>query len=104
MALVRGAWPAHPQRRGHMPDQTVKVSYTPTTSPEWVFDKNKTTMTAAGKIIFHRVNVGPNWKFVCIEGLPPEWTWRLIGGGNSLEVDDPDRPIGSFTYWITIEL
>jgi hypothetical protein len=85
-----------------MPDQTVKVTYTPPNT--FTFDKEVTTMTAAGKILLHREPGSATWTFVSVNGLPaPEYTWRVTGDGSGIEIDDAFSSDGASGYTVTVQ-
>jgi hypothetical protein len=84
-----------------MPDQTVKVTFTAPST--FTFDKETTTMTAAGKINFHRDPGSATWTFVSVNGLPsPEYTSSVTGNGSGITVNDAYTSIGSSGYTVTV--
>lgn len=84
-----------------MPDQTVKVTFTPPST--FTFKPEEARMSAAGKIILHRDPGTANWTFVSVNGLPsPEFTWRVKGNGSSIEIDDAFTSIGDYSYTVTV--
>ncbi|MFI5241762.1 MAG: hypothetical protein ACHQRL_02045 [Gemmatimonadales bacterium] len=84
-----------------MPDQTVKVTFTAPST--FTFDKEATTMTAAGKINFHRDPGSAAWTFVSVNGLPsPEYTSSVTGNGSGLTVNDGHTTNGSSGYTVTV--
>jgi hypothetical protein len=83
-----------------MPDQTVKVSFT---SPStFAFDPPTVTMTAAGKINFHRDPGSATWTFVSINTLPSQFTSSLGGNGSEINVNDAHTSTGDFGYTVTV--
>ena len=84
-----------------MPDQTVKVTFTAPST--FTFDKPTTTMTAAGKVIFHRDPGSAAWTFVSVNGLPsPEYTWSVTGNGSGITVNDACSSNGASGYTVTV--
>ena len=84
-----------------MPDQTVKVTFTAPST--FIFDKDTTEMTAAGKVIFHRNPGSAAWTFVSVNGLPsPEYTWSVIGNGSGITVNDAHASNGGSSYTVTV--
>jgi hypothetical protein len=84
-----------------MPDQTVKVSFT---SPStFAFDPPTVTMTAAGKINFHRSPGSATWTFVSVNGLPTtQFTTSMTGNGSEMAVNDAHSSTGDFGYTVTV--
>jgi hypothetical protein len=84
-----------------MPDQTVKVSFT---SPStFAFDPPIVTLTAAGKINFHRNPGTSTWTFVSINSLPSsQFTSTLSGNGSEIAVNDAHSSNGDFGYTVTV--
>lgn len=87
-----------------MPDQTVKVTFTPPAA--WTFDPNPVHMTAAGKVILHRDPGSAAWVFVRATGLPAGFTWSIQGNGSQLVIQDPYGPPYNqpFAYGVTVSL
>ncbi len=84
-----------------MPDQTVKVSFTAPST--FSFDPETATMSASGKINFHRDPGSANWTFVSINGLPsPQFTSSLTGNGSGMSVNDGHTSTGDFGYTVTV--
>ena len=84
-----------------MPDQTVKVSFT--TPSTFAFDPPAVTMTAAGKINFHRDPGSSTWTFVSVNGLPsPPFTSSVTGNGSGITVNDAFTSNGDFGYTVTV--
>ena len=75
-----------------MPDQTVKVTFTPPNASSWMFDPNPAHMSAAGKVKLRRDPQSPNWTFVSANGLPTGYTWDLQGNGTGIDINDPHLP------------
>lgn len=84
-----------------MPDQTVKVTFT---SPStFAFDPPTATVTAAGKVNFHRSPGSSTWTFVSINGLPSsQFTSSLTGNGSEIAVNDAHSSSGDFGYTVTV--
>jgi hypothetical protein len=83
-----------------MPDQTVKVTFT---SPStFGFDPQIVSMTAAGKINFHRDPGSSTWTFVSINTLPSQFTSSLTGNGSEIAVNDAHTSTGDFGYTVTV--
>lgn len=87
-----------------MPDQTVKVAFSPPSN--WSFDKNPAHMSAAGKIILHRDPGSAAWTFVSVNGLPGGFTSNLQGNGSQITIQDPFTPPYNtpIPYTITVAL
>jgi hypothetical protein len=84
-----------------MPDQTVKVTFTAPST--FTFDKETTTMTAAGKVNFHRDPGSAAWTFVSVNGLPsPEYTSSVTGNGSGITVNDACTSNGGSSYTVTV--
>lgn len=84
-----------------MPDQTVKVTFTAPNT--FMFDPPTATMTAAGKVIFHRNPGTSTWTFVSVNGLPsPEYTSSVIGNGSGITVNDAHTSNGGSSYTVTV--
>jgi hypothetical protein len=84
-----------------MPDQTVKVTFTAPST--FSFDPETATMTAAGKINFHRDPGSATWTFVSVNGLPaPQFTSQLTGNGSGMTVNDGYTSTGDFGYTVTV--
>jgi len=84
-----------------MPDQTVKVSFT--TPSTFTFDPPTVTMTAAGKINFHRDPGSSTWTFVSINELPsPEYSSSVTGNGSGITVNDAFTTNGGSSYTVTV--
>jgi hypothetical protein len=84
-----------------MPDQTVKVSFTAPST--FAFDPETVTMTAAGKINFHRNPGSASWTFVSINGLPTsQFTSTTTGNGSEATVNDTYSSTGDFGYTVTV--
>ena len=82
-----------------MPDQTVKVTFT---SPStFAFDPETVSMTAAGKINFHRNPGSSTWTFVSVNGLPSQFTSTLVGNGSEIDVNVAHSSTGDFGYTVT---
>jgi hypothetical protein len=87
-----------------MPDQTVKVTFSPPSS--WTFDQNPAHMSAAGKIILHRDPGDAAWTFVSANGLPAGYTSGLQGNGSQIAIEDPYGPPYNtpLAYSVTVSL
>jgi hypothetical protein len=84
-----------------MPDQTVKVTFTAPST--FHFDPEAPTMTAAGKVNFHRSPGSAEWTFVSVNELPsPEYTWSVTGNGSGVTVHDAHTSIGDSPYTVTV--
>jgi hypothetical protein len=84
-----------------MPDQTVKVSFTAPNT--FAFDPPTATVTAAGKVNFHRSPGSSTWTFVSINGLPSsQFTSSLTGNGSEIAVNDAHSSTGDFGYTVTV--
>jgi hypothetical protein len=83
-----------------MPDQTVKVSFTAPNT--FAFDPPTATMTAAGKINFHRSPGSSTWTFVSINTLPSQFSSSLTGNGSEISVSDAHTSTGDFGYTVTV--
>jgi hypothetical protein len=84
-----------------MPDQTVKVTFTPPDS--FSFSDSNPKMTAAGKIIMHKHPETADWTFVSVNELPsPEYTPTVTGNGSGISVHDAHTKLGSSHYTVTV--
>ena len=84
-----------------MPDQTVKVSFTAPST--FTFNPETASVTAAGKINFHRDPGSSTWTFVSINGLPSsQFTSTSTGNGSEIAVNDAYTSTGDFGYTVTV--
>jgi hypothetical protein len=84
-----------------MPDQTVKVTFTAPST--FTFDPETATMTAAGKVNFHRSPESTAWTFVSVNELPsPEFTSSVTGNGSGVTVNDAHTSNGGSSYTVTV--
>ena len=92
-----------------MPDQTVDVTFSPTAKPQFSFDPESVTMTAAGKVIFHRRPQSAAWTFKngTVKGdMLKEFSAAVQGNGTVLQIDDKffDKTRTPYEYTVTVEL
>ena len=92
-----------------MPDQTVNVSFDPAANPQFVFEPDEVTMTARGKVIFHRRGSSPTWTFTggTVKDDPlKQFSASVQGQGRSLHIDDEfrDREKTAYEYTISVQL
>jgi hypothetical protein len=87
-----------------MPDQTVTVTFSPSATPQFTFDNDPVTMTAAGKIILNRAG-GSTWTFT---GMNISSNGGQLGtpsinpAGTSIQVSDACSLKGSYCYTVTV--
>jgi len=92
-----------------VPDQNVNLSFDPNANPQFEFDRDTVTMTAAGKVIFHRRPSTAEWTFrdgAVKDDKLKEFSSTVQGNGKLLDIDDKfyDRQKTSYEYNITVEL
>lgn len=93
-----------------MPDITIKVTFDPNATPQFVFDPpGQSVMTAAGKLIFVQKTVHPpaTWSFVSanVQNDPlREFSSNPQGNGTSLQLNDTfqDSVRTSYCYTLTV--
>ena len=87
-----------------MPDQTVTVTFNPNANPQFSFDNDPVTMTAAGRIILNRAG-GSTWTFTGATITNPGGqfgTPTVNPAGTSIDISDLCSTAGSWCYTVTV--
>lgn len=90
-----------------MPDQTVDVTFDPTADPQFTFTPDEVTMTAAGKVVFHRRPATATWLFTggnVENDTQKEFSASVQGSGRSLQIDDQFKDTSKTLYKYTISV
>lgn len=86
-----------------MPDQTVKVTFTPPN--RWTFAPDPVRMTAAGKVVLNRDPGNADWTFTnaSVKDGGGQFHPRVNPGGQHAEIRDDHTSMGSFEYTVTVQ-
>jgi hypothetical protein len=90
-----------------MPDQTVNVTFDPTSTPQFSFDQSSVKMTSAGRVILVQQPASATWTFqtaVVKDDTLQEFSSAVQGNGNSLQINDLFRDTATkhYSYDVTV--
>ncbi len=88
---------------------TVGVRFDPNANPQFTFDNERVTMTAAGKILLIQRPASQRWTFRDAEVKDDtlnQFSSTVLGGGNTLHINDEfrDRSRTEYSYNVTVDL